>query len=121
MLENFRNRTRMMDRHHLPRSTVSLKSYFQSLTPLKFDNETAQTHVQGHASDKSSVASNSRRQQGGGFYLQRTQSPQRNSTCMLLLKHVLTFCLCYGTADTSAFINLWKMLLHPCTLLTTGT
>ena len=52
-LKNFRNRTRMMDRRHLPRSTVSLISYFQSLTPLKFDNEKAQTHAQRHVSDKS--------------------------------------------------------------------
>lgn len=45
----------MMDRHHLHRSTVSLLSYFQSLAPLKFDNEKAQTHAQGHAPDKSSA------------------------------------------------------------------
>ena len=32
---------------------------------------------------------------------------------MLLLKHVLTFCLCYGAVNTSAFINLWKMSLAP--------
>jgi hypothetical protein len=55
MLQNFRNRTRKMDRHHLPRSEVSLIGYLQSITPLKFDNEKAQTHAQGHASDTSSA------------------------------------------------------------------